>query len=163
MERYPSMYPSRSRRRTRRRQGEAESPTRLASSRLLNRPSACSAVRIRASMASSSTFGITDYFWRQDNSVIANSWAIAVHFARTLPGLLRHKCRSKERHNVQPIGDVEPQPGDPAVFRLDVRQRYHALWPGLSADRAATRVSRRRDGDAAGANLQGTSDRKSVV
>src|SRR5438128_9678529 len=108
-------------------------------------------------MASSSTFGITDYFWRQDNSVIANSWAIAVHFARTLPGLLRHKCRSKERHNVQPIGDVEPQPGDPAVFRLDVRQRYHALRPGLSADRAATRVSRRRDGDAAGANLQGTS------
>src|SRR5262245_10021294 len=63
------MYPAFSRPRTRRRHGGAEMPTRLASSTLVMRPSACSSLRIFRSIASRRAgTGFTFAFGQQEHS-----------------------------------------------------------------------------------------------
>src|SRR5262245_49164191 len=119
------MYPASSSARTRRRQGGAEMPTRLASSTLVMRPSACSSLRILRSMESrragtGQTFGTIEYRQHSYREILfretilrgspdpehrpAGLWARGLRILHSLAG--RHTwCEAKEPVRPAAAGD----------------------------------------------------------
>src|SRR6266571_5862508 len=117
------MYPSRSRRLTRRRHGDGDKPILSASSTLLKRPLACSSATIRQSAGSRSGFGISTKSSGWKRHIIAFLSPISASFARTC---LRIVCHDD---GISPRKSSEPAMSDHASYHslLDAVQRYFDL------------------------------------
>src|SRR5216683_1475167 len=117
------MYPSRSRRLTRRRHGDGDKPILSASSTLLKRPLACSSATIRQSAGSRSGFGISAKSSCQKRHIIAFLSPISASFARTCPRIACHD------DGISPRKSSEPVMRDPASYQslLDAVERYFDL------------------------------------